>query len=1084
MDSVPATAKPFKIIRTVLLFLAVLPLLGVVLFFILIGRPGGLTLNRLELASAVISNATIRYHDGLNLEIEQLDIRPNPQSPPMTLERVKEILTATKRYQRYLPPLTIGQVNYRDYRATLKYQGNALSDPVELSISSENTHISASLAGHDDIIRMTLHELKSKKLATTVRGTIDLDPNSFQARGNVVTELAGCIPVKLDIVIDREEISFSGKGNGTVTTIKPFVDLFGLSHGIQRWITDYLWGSSYHLDSVSGSIPWDDPAAILSTLKAEVRVDDCQYTFAPGLEPIKTEYTDVSFKNGVLEIVPHQSTFYGQDGQTSRLDINFNDHDNITLTAYIKTTARANKDIIALVAYYGIPLPFLQQSGLTDVDLTLAINLNKVKLHAVGYFDIKTGDIEYEGKRYKVQSGRIGLVDSNISISDLEVGLDDFFQARVNGEVATKEKSGELDIEVHSVQIPLENKSLHLDQNRPPLRVQYRFRPQLTTLSALPSHWVLDDRHIHLGTFSAPFLFSKLSTSLPKTSLLIDDMARLTLKGEIGFKDQLAELELEFTELTTGMIHLADNTLKLNADYDDGLFLRTEAASQWLIGEQQFQVAPLAVALKNRHLHLEKCRISSPNLVDTSVKGAVDLSRGMGEFHLAELVFGNKKSAPFLQLDDQLALTIELAETHNLVTIEELGISISSEQEGGWAVRLDDATRLQKQSPLLQRLKIGEGELHLAQTSRGSPLHFQGSFTSAYNFFVRDRKPLADYFFSGSYSSDGLEVELNRDFHLHYKETVEIRSSGLGFNLPAIINFLQDNTSQEEAAKPTENGLRLTLKSEDSYLYLRPDNLILADSMVLNIKDGQQELHIFHDEGSITVTNFGNHFSLLGSRLGDTFINELVKGANFTGGKLTAIGQGSLKNFKALFLIEDTLLEDYVLINNILAVINTLPALITFSLPGYDTKGLPVDSAKLWLDYSGGLADVRSFELNSPELDLRGVGKVDIFKQQVDLDINLITQAGKNISKIPLVGYILAGDEERPSLSFEVSGDLLNPKVTSSAFEEIYTMPFSMIYRTLKTPVNWAEKLIEPLPASEVEADDEMETDDEYKSRQ
>ena len=77
------------------------------------------------------------------------------------------------------------------------------------------------------------------------------------------------------------------------------------------------------------------------------------------------------------------------------------------------------------------------------------------------------------------------------------------------------------------------------------------------------------------------------------------------------------------------------------------------------------------------------------------------------------------------------------------------------------------------------------------------------------------------------------------------------------------------------------------------------------------------------------------------------------------------------------------------------------------------------------------------------------------------MDLNLITQAKKNISKIPLAGYILVGDEKRPSVTVKISGDLLNPKVENSTVKEVITLPFAILLRTLALPLHLVDSMID-----------------------
>ena len=73
------------------------------------------------------------------------------------------------------------------------------------------------------------------------------------------------------------------------------------------------------------------------------------------------------------------------------------------------------------------------------------------------------------------------------------------------------------------------------------------------------------------------------------------------------------------------------------------------------------------------------------------------------------------------------------------------------------------------------------------------------------------------------------------------------------------------------------------------------------------------------------------------------------------------------------------------------------------------------------------------------------------------MEFNLITQAKANINKIPLVGYILVGDEKRPSITFKVTGDLDDPEVKHSTFQEIAILPLSILQRTFYLPFRWTD---------------------------
>jgi len=1024
----------------------------------------GLHLDQFSFSNIYVKGATLTWHKGFNLEITRLRIDEQKEKNTKKLNgaTIRRGIKAVHLLRKLVPSLTVHSFHYKEYSGQILSQEQDARNPFVFTLNSEDLHLAATLIREQDDIRITLQKFSSKKLQSSATGSFLIDSKTFQTHGELQANLADCLPVQVKVQADLNEISFQGQGNGEITTITPLVDLFGLSHNIQRWITDYLKGSRYHLQTVSGKIPWDDPAAILETLSASIKVDDCEYTFAQGLEPIKTEYTDATFSKGVLKIIPHGSSFYGQDGNKSWLDINFNDPDNILLTAYIKTRARANADIINLLDYYNISLPFLQETGTMDTDLTLAINLNHGQVEASGEFGIDESMFLYQGQRCRVKKGRIELKGTDVVIDGLELGFKKIFTGRIDGLMSFKETRTELEIEIDAFNLPLKDTTLTLDPSQGPLQLSYHLWAGHGTLVAESSHWILGTGKLALDSFTAPFNFQQLSGTLPPTRLVVSSMADLLIGGDFDGKKQLVDMELTLRHLQTQSLALAQKSLSLAVHYDRQLHITGNQKSRWQFAGREITVSPLNLWYSKDQLRLEKGQIQSAGFFDTFISGNFDLSTRQGKLYLDDLFFAQKDRSPWFTFPNELSLDLEINEEGTRVHLDELGFFLHSEPQGGWDVVISDLSKLLEHSRLLRRLKVVNGSLHLVTASPSSPLQFSGEISSSYDLLIQHDLPQSDYVFSGKYDERGLDLVINRDVHIHYSDTVEIRSRNLGYNVPAILRFEKDKP-EPKVARDQKNDLpEITLQASNSFLFFRRENRILADTMTLTVRGDELDLNIIHGQGEITVKAVGDSFSLQGQQLGDQFINALIMDAYFEGGFLTAVAEGTFDRFTAVLSTDAILLKNYAMLNNILAAINTVPALITFSLPHYDREGWPVDSMHLWFTYDQGIATVKSMEINSAEMDMRGSGTIDLFTNQVDLDVNMITQAGQNVSKIPLVGYILAGEEQRPSLTFHVTGDLLDPKVDNTAFEEVVTMPFEMIFRTLATPFKWAGELMDP----------------------
>ncbi len=308
--------------------------------------------------------------------------------------------------------------------------------------------------------------------------------------------------------------------------------------------------------------------------------------------------------------------------------------------------------------------------------------------------------------------------------------------------------------------------------------------------------------------------------------------------------------------------------------------------------------------------------------------------------------------------------------------------------------------------------------------------------------------------FSGEINKNGITATINEAIKLVYEDGLTVTSNNISYNLPGIIDFAKEQSVADNKGAKDKKPFSIKFDAENSGITLNQERQLLADHIHFDNNDGSNSLILTYGEGKISTEIVGHEFSLSGDNLNDDFMDALFPGAEFRGGQMSVAVQGSFTDFSALIKIENTNLKNFRAMHNILALLDTIPALITFSLPEFDTQGLPITSAIIGFKYQDGYAPLESLTIDSPEFDLAGTGWLNFNEKTIDIDLNVITQAGANISQIPLAGFILAGDEKRPSITLKITGDLTDPKVTNSMFKEVTTMPFAILYRTLTLPVH------------------------------
>lgn len=1024
----------------------------------------GVSLESLEIAGAQLSGCTLVWREKLELQVEMfaLDVKTTSWNLQQNLDAAKKAVSAASRLIHLFSSLHVNSFSVGEWQGTIHLDRNAAPGDSLISIGSKDLEFLTGLKLEGDIMILDISKVAVKTLNAQASGQVRIDTRQEQMSGTLAVNFADVFPVTVEFEADKRQLVFSGQEGGKISTIKPLVDLFELDQGIQVWITEYLVGSRYNLKTVSGVLPWDNPGAILDSLYGEVRVDDCEYTFAPGLEPIKTRYTDVVFKNGVLIITPTDSTFYGQNGEASWLDIDFNDGDNIILTAYIKTHAKANDDILNLLKYYDILLPLRQESGVTAADLTLVINLNSEQVGADGSFLIDKGRVAYSGVIYDVTEVDISVDDSMVTIDNIDARYAEMFDVRISGVYNGAEETGELYIVVEHFESPVGNSKLRLDTARKQPSIVYRILPDSQFLEVAGSSWYLEEQQFNIGPFSTPFSFYELSGTLPPTKLEIPPGIIAELSGPFSISKQQVSLECALLDFRMKDIVLEEAGLPFTILQNGRKWkFQTAETSHWSINEVPVTLYNSEFIYTESAFSVTGSRVRYGDFFDSEVTGYYDTIKEQGLFFLEKLSLKNQKIGTLFDADQGVWIEINRMEEGLAVKIPELEFYITAGKDGHWSATLNDISRIYDRSPLLQKYKVDEGNAAIWAPTGDKPFSFSAVLPYRYPILVKDGKNIDQLLISGSITEHGFGAMVNEDLLLDYTDTLAITSTDIHYNIPAINKLLGEQPVEKDSDDAGDTGLKLSFVAENSSLIFTERIHVPADEIHLNSAGGRTVGHLHHGQGTIELTLEDGRFSLEGKDLNDAFIGALLQGAGVRNGHMSLAAQGTLDYATALFKVNDTVLMDFKPLNNMLAFMNTVPALITFSPQEYSTRGLPVSSAVTGLVFDNGVAAIESFSLRSPVITLNGAGEVDFTRNKMDMDFNVITQAKVNINKIPLLGYIFAGKEKRPSIALKVTGGLDDPEVDYSVFREVAILPFSILYRTLTLPYHLVDTMIE-----------------------
>ncbi len=1013
----------------------------------------GIMVDNFTLGPATLSNITLKWQKKLELQVETLEVvkaQIEDNEQPLDLSFVTKIPTIVQWLDRLFVRIAIRDVTAGQVHGSVLYEDSEL----KVSLSSEMVDVELRATLNAGVIQLSLENLKSRPFASRASGKFQFDTAARSGSGHLSLMLADSLPVSLSLQFDERQLSFQGQEAGEITTIRPVVDLFKLDPAIQKWITDYLTGSRYRLQSISGNFPWAAPLVLTRTFAAKVRVDECQYTFAEGFEAVKSDYTDVSFKEGVLTIIPHGTTFYGQDAGDSWLDINFNDPDNILLNAHILTRAKANQDIVNLLKYYDIPLPFRQTEGETDADLLLTVNLNTEDVVAKGAFRIESGKVDCWEESFDVHNASILLDSSKVRLEHLEVAYGGLFRANIVGDFDGSSGKGELDIDLQNFSMELGEGKMTLDTSLARPLLHYTIDPAGDSISASSSSWNVLGLPVKLGPFTTPFDQETLSGNLSPTSLSSLPTLKAELAGTFSIKKKQVDLQCTLLQLKNRLLSLENASQPFRIRYQDGVTVTSNKESQWKINDIPVTFSATTLSFIDTTYIVENTRIRVANYFDGILSGSYDLFALKGRFLLEDLVLKDEQIGHFLTPGDTLSIDVDDGEDGLGLYIPELDMEVIADDRKSWWVLFRDLGTVYEHSPLLQRFLVNKGSLSIESHGDGG-YRFSGDIAYDYALLEKDGVPINRYRVDGEIAADGvLRASFDSDMELLYDGELAISSRDLSFNIPEINRFVKDFTKAAGGEAAGNNELRVKFRANRTSFIFSPKRQVLADSVSLTYGDGRTRVSLKYNQGTLNMDLQGMDFALAGEGFNDVFMDSLFPGANFEKGRLSLAAKGSFDRFTALVKVEDTILKNFKALNNVLALVNTIPALVTFSLPSYSSKGLPVDSIVAGFTVKDGVANFNSLDLESPEISIKGTGWINSSKETIEMDLNLITQAKKNVNKIPLVGFVLVGKEKRPSITVKISGNLFDPKVEHSTFQEVAATPFYMLYRTLALPLH------------------------------
>lgn len=1017
-------------------------------FFIFVALLEGFTISHLKFGDIKFEQLYLKWDNRLTVKVALIDLNDlHRDNEPLTLKPLSKITNTIRWVQQWVLAIDIGTIQYHEIHTSIHYRKDL---PGTVSITYKKEHLEGKFLLNSSALKMSV--LSKEDSNITLNSALDLYLEAQKLNAFAQLTLPNTPTLNFYALGDQTKITVDVTADKSFTTINDIVDFFDVDPKTKPWITQYAKAGKLTLHQCHGSFLYDKPQQLMQSLVVKASIDNAQYTFAPTIAPIIAPKVDLVFQKGILAIYPRQGHFYTLPTQKSYLFLDFNPK-HILLNAHILTDkGQLNDSILKLLHYYDITVPIRQNSGICKVALNLIIDLNNFNTTAKGKFIPGPSELQLESFIFKTMGGIVTLDTSKVSFGGFDATFNRNLHAKVEGSFDAHTGKGDVQILPITCTPTGDATVIALLTQLSATKAIYHIDPKQDTIQLLPSQWKIFGETLNVQGFTIPYDYKNTSAIIKKLHYWIPNKVDGMLEGTIASDKWWLRMFVNKFESNDLLLRDKQYSVTLTSD-KNGLNMTSNQPSNWKLNNQNFSLSPFKILAADDRILFDNITTKIDDIIEGSISGEYLWKHDQGSILLSEMTPLNPSINGYVNLNKSQKFTFNTQADHLTIHSQSLGVDFTTMQEG-WKITIPDISLLSNNSPLLRQYKFTDGHADLLYYPDEQRYTFNGIINYPYHLMMIDDESLSSYVFSGSYQHGKASLKVNDRLQIDYADTVKIKAHNIGINAPELARWLEiphESTQSKEssASKP------IHLQATNTYLYLMKNRKVLADTLSASLEMGDLDAQMSHAKGSAKLRMKEGIYYVKGDHFNDTFMENLFAFSDFKGGNMSFELTGKVDDFQGIMRIENATLKEYKLLNNVLSFINTVPSLTTFSLPNYNTTGLPLKEAYSHYTFRHHQLTIDNFTLNSPELKMLGEGKMNFKEDSIAGTLTLKSDLGSKLGRVPMVGYILFGNDGSLSTTVNIKGKLSDPTVETAIAKEIITAPFNILKRTIIYPFLW-----------------------------
>ena len=463
------------------------------------------------------------------------------------------------------------------------------------------------------------------------------------------------------------------------------------------------------------------------------------------------------------------------------------------------------------------------------------------------------------------------------------------------------------------------------------------------------------------------------------------------------------------------------------------------------------------VAINTDSVTINKAKVGISDILSGEVSLKVDTNKQKIDLNLNPSVFNIKSGdSEILRLSKvPLKATMDFSQNFS-AKITPLDISVNTGENGNIIISAN-LSNLVPYAPILTMLDMKNGNIALKIPQNSDSIALNAKVDKLnYPLYYLNKNRVSTLQIEGTIKDNELnfidkanklklKIALDEgDIDLNISDKFININEILESNIPLFKQMREDSSDKKTGDSPTNlliegNNLAFGLFNYD----IPFDESMLKltkNGFVANGKNKNGIANIILDSGTISVE--ANNFSA-------DFVNAVFEKDIMEGGTFGVFGIYREGRFVGDISAFDTSVKEMATLQNILTFIDTIPSLVVFKLPGFSASGYEVEDAQVRVGIDSNYLAIENININGSSVDITGNGVVDLSTQDLNirLELSTIKSLSSILNKIPIIGFLLLGEDGKITTDLTIKGTLQSPQTEISLLEDTAKAPINILKR-------------------------------------